>query len=453
MYRRGVHVFHSRRMLTPTVALTIGAILATAVLASAASTSSQPLHADRAPYLQTFDGRPSSPHPWRHLTDWDVTVHSRDTATWHNLESMPAQHGHNCSAPPDRHDISSYDDAVFLCNDHLMTAISASGYGVIYLTPDRLVDFSAGEASIRFDLSTLRTSSRDWIDLWVSPYDEHLQLPLEDWLPDLNGPPRDAVHLRMDNFHGSIFRGFVIRNFVATQTAVTPGNAYLGYESVLTPSATTRTTFQLTISRTHLKFGIPALNYWWVDADIADLGWSSGVVQLGHHSYTPTKDCADGATCSPNTWHWDNVQINAAVPFTIIRADQRSVDWQAAPAVTFPQPAPAAARLRFAGVGDNIAVSFDGGATWEAAQLQAQTKHDSSKFQSYWTPIPAGTTSVQFRGQGGWWGNQWIVRDISIWGASTPSTDATQRVSSASNPAAPPEPADRPGIWTSASTD
>jgi hypothetical protein len=44
-----------------------------------------------------------------------------------------------------------------------------------------------------------------------------------------------------------------------------------------------------------------------------------------------------------------------------------------------------------------------------------------SKFQSYWTPIPAGTTSVQFRGQGGWWGS-WMVRDISLWATSTSTT-------------------------------
>ena len=39
-----------------------------------------------------------------------------------------------------------------------MTSINASGYGVIYLTPDQMVDFSAGEAVVRFDMSTFRTS-------------------------------------------------------------------------------------------------------------------------------------------------------------------------------------------------------------------------------------------------------------------------------------------------------
>ena len=41
---------------------------------------------------------------------------------------------------------------------------------------------------------------RDWIDLWVTPFNENLQLPLEDWLPDLQGPPKDSVHIRMDTW-------------------------------------------------------------------------------------------------------------------------------------------------------------------------------------------------------------------------------------------------------------
>ena len=61
-----------------------------------------------------------------------------------------------------------------------------------------MVDFSGGEAVVRFDLSTLRTSPRDWVDIWLTPYEDHLQLPLDNWLPDLTGEPSRSVHLRMD---------------------------------------------------------------------------------------------------------------------------------------------------------------------------------------------------------------------------------------------------------------
>ena len=160
-----------------------------------------PLSAASGSFLETFDGSPGAPTPWRPAT-WDVTVHSRDVGTFATLESMHAGHGSDCSAPPAEHNISSYDDAVFVCRDHVMTAIKAGGYGLIYLTPNQLVDFGAGEAVVKFDVSTLRTSQRDWIDLWITPFNENLQFALDEFLPDGNGNPRNAIHLRMDNFGG-----------------------------------------------------------------------------------------------------------------------------------------------------------------------------------------------------------------------------------------------------------
>ena len=40
----------------------------------------------------------------------------------------------------------------------------------------------------RSPTSTLRTSLRDWFDIWVTPHEDNLELPLDDWLNvDLNG--------------------------------------------------------------------------------------------------------------------------------------------------------------------------------------------------------------------------------------------------------------------------
>lgn len=364
--------------------------------------------AQAAAYLQQFTGRPPSPQPWQ-PTDWDVSVHSRDTGTWLQLEPMTAQHGPDCAGPPATHPLNgAYADAVFICNDHLMTAINAGGYGVIYLTPNRLVDFSAGEAVVRFDMSTRRTSGRDWVDLWISPYADHLQLPLQDWLPDLQGEPRRAVQVRMDNFNGtSIFRVVTVSDHGAREVN---GNTFTGYETFLVPDAARRDTFELRISRTRLKFGMPAYNFWWVDTTIPDLGWDQGVVQLGHHSYNPTKDCVPSDNCQPNTWHWDNVRIEPAIPFTILRADRRYVDRNSPATVQFPAPSPAGSHLRFSAIG-TPQYSLDGGATWQTAQRQTQELNDPYHFASYWTPIPTGITAVQLRGTG----NSWMIKDISIW--------------------------------------
>lgn len=375
---------------------------------TAPSPDSQPDPVPVSGFIETFDGDPARPQsyadsPW--AENWDVTVHSRDNNRWYDLDPMEAAHGPNCEAPPTSHTVTAYEDAVFNCKNHMMTAINAIGYGAIYLTPNQMVDFSAGEAIIRYDMSTLRTSPRDWVDVWITPYDQHLQLPLDSWLPDLQGKPHNGIQIRMNIGQNSFFQAYYLKN--GRESSIS-GNNWTGYENFLTPDPRRRDTFEIRISQTHLSFCMPDYNFCWVDTDIAPLDWNMGVVQIGHHSYNPKKDGGQG----PNTYHWDNVQISPAVPFNMIKADRR----YARPdinVVNFAQPAPANAHLRFAGIGQNLQVSFDNGATWQTAQKQPQL-NNSGHFSSYFTPIPAGTQSVMFRGER-WWGGDWHVRDLSIW--------------------------------------
>jgi hypothetical protein len=370
-----------------------------------------PLIRNGATFYETFDGLPDVPMPWNSY-DWDITVHSRDVTKFYTFNPMNAAHGAACDPPPATHSISVYADAVFNCKNHLMTAIDDAGYGVIYLTPNQLVDFSEEEAVVRFDVSTLRTSYRDWVDMYLTPYEDNLQLPLESWLPDLSGQPRRAVHISLFG-DSSVFNAFVIKNFNSVQL---DGLWWIDYDSFLEPSATLRTTFELRITKDHLTFGMPAYNFWWVDKDISPpLDWDKAVLQLGHHSYNPTKDCPLPA-CSANSWHWDNVYISPALKFTMIHATQRYVD-ATLPSnkVTFSSTAPPNAYLRFSAIGTNIQVSFDSGQTWQPALLQASGEaFNSGTFQSYWMPIPAGISNVRFKGENGW-ASPWHARDVTIW--------------------------------------
>jgi hypothetical protein len=363
------------------------------------------------PFTFNWAGSPSSPQPWS-PTDWDVIVHSRDTGTWSQIDPMNADHGPDCSAPPATHVVTTYEDAVFICRNHMMTAINGGGYGVIYFAPNQLVDFSSGTASVRYRVSTLRASPRDWHDIWITPFDDNLVLPLYRF-PDLQGPPRNAVHIQLvsdDTFNGNVFR-----NFANTDLPKISGTSY---DTVLGPSPTQRTQFELDISRTHIRFGMPEYKLWWIDTDVPDLGFSQGVVQLGHHSYNPTK----APNGRPGTWHWSEFSISSAVPFTMLRGDLQSINSNTRDEVCFPAPAPSGSNLRFAGVG-TILVSFDGGRSFVAAQPAAQIgphgegAPQAELFASYWTPIPAGTNSVLFRGID-WWGGPWWVRDPAIWSQS-----------------------------------
>ena len=235
---------------------------------------------------ETFDGAPDVPTPWD-SPNWDVTVHSRDVTTWDELEPMVAMHGEHCDAPPATHETSGYDEAVFQCRDHVMTAINASGYGAIILTPAVLIDFSDGEAVLRFDVSTLRTSDRDWWDLWITPFESSVQLPFvqrpTEQAPDLAGHPRDAVHIVLDLVDERFLAHLISDGEVADIELASTQS----YTDVLTPDAARRDTFELRISKEHLTFGMPAYDLFWVDQSLPELDWSQGTVQLGHRSYTP----------------------------------------------------------------------------------------------------------------------------------------------------------------------
>jgi hypothetical protein len=54
----------------------------------------------------------------------------------------------------------------------------------------------------------------------------------------------------------------------------------------------------------------------------------------------------------------------------------------------------------------------------------------SDHFKPYWMAVPAGTTRIDFRGQG-WYGGPWMVRGIAIWsqttGSQPPGPDCTNR--------------------------
>ncbi len=225
-----------------------------------------------------------------------------------------------------------------------MTANNSRGYGVNYITPPHLVDFTTGTAVVRFDVATLRETGRDWIDLWLTPYADNLVAPLDDSLPDLQGEPRRAVHVRMTAQRDrSAFEASVVRDFVSTRLRTADTTSYEAAFRARgrAPSATIRDTFELRISRTRIQFGMPNYNLWWIDTRIpGGLGWSQAVIQLGHHSFNPAGD--GGA---PTTWHWDNIGASPSVPFTIIRADRRFVD-RITPAgeVTFAPARPPRAR-------------------------------------------------------------------------------------------------------------
>ena len=182
---------------------------------------------------------------------WDITAHSRDgyikpgsgagsdDSYWWNEQFLMADHGNRCGKPidlsqrvdtsrnnqrgftfiqeffsiPDSyngdenslsdfwsaefeneisddtglHPVVRYEDMIYACADHLMTSAYATGASKLTLTPNHLLDTSAGTGTVEFAVSTYRTAGRDYWQLDLTPLQTHLQLPEGDVVADANG--------------------------------------------------------------------------------------------------------------------------------------------------------------------------------------------------------------------------------------------------------------------------
>jgi hypothetical protein len=296
-------MFESRSRSKQLFSLFAGAIaLAVAVVGVASGATS-------GTFSATFTGSPPAPMPAApSLQDFDVQVHQRSSRGG-SLPPMQAQHGPDCGAPPATHSVSTVADAVFICKDHLMTALNGDEYGMIYLTPNRLLDVSS-EATVRWDVSTADQSQRDWLDVWVTPYADNLALPLQPDLPDANGEPRNGIHIEQD-FSANSWKLVVFRNGVRTEY----GNGMnANATGAFVPDFARRETMELRLTPNRVTLTMPTYGLTLIDQAVA-LPFTSGVVQFGHHSYDPTKD----GSGSPNTWHWDNFSLTPSTPFTILK--------------------------------------------------------------------------------------------------------------------------------------
>lgn len=85
------------------------------------------------------------------------------------------------------HPVLRYEDMIYVCADHLMTAAYAGGASKLTLTPNQLLDTSSGTGTVEFSVSTYRTAGRDYWQLDLTPLETHLQLPEGDVVADANG--------------------------------------------------------------------------------------------------------------------------------------------------------------------------------------------------------------------------------------------------------------------------
>ena len=371
------------------------------------------------PYSEGFSGQPATPLSFQNA-DFDVQVHERGSRG-SGLPAIDAQHGAGCEGPPATHVVSDVPNSVFICRDHMMTALNGNEYGMIYLTPNRMLDFGTS-GTVKFDVSTGDQSRRDWIDLWITPYSDNLALPLQPDLPDAQGEPRNGIHLQQD-FSVNSWHLAVFRDGVRTQYG---GGINANASGAFVPDFARRDTMQVVITPTRVALTMPQYGLTLVDQVVPTLPFTQGVVQFGHHSYDPMKD----GSGFPNTWHWDNFSIDPAIPFSIVKAGGPNYIQNSAGTVTFPA-ALAGAELRFSAVGPNVRVN---GVVVQPRGSYTRLEHVAS----YSVPIPAGATSATVGVDGSIWcgGHTCQAKDFHLWSLEGGAPISTSTPSPANTPTA-----------------
>jgi hypothetical protein len=223
-------------------------------------------------FLETFDGDPAKPTPYGSNPSVTVSVNSRVGETRARPATMQGQHGPNCEAPPETHTVADYDDAVYMCRNHVTTAVnsgprSLGNYAVAVLSPNAVLDFTGGEAVISFDVSTFRASTRDWFEVWITPYQDLLRIPVQHDRPSMQGTRRNGVLVALRAFSSTNALDVkIVQDFRVTEIDGTA--EWIGYEDFLTPSMTVRSTFEIRISKHHIAVGMPDEDFYWVSESI-----------------------------------------------------------------------------------------------------------------------------------------------------------------------------------------
>lgn len=425
-------------------------------------------------FFDSFDGTPTTPTPYSNPNSWDIFVQGFNP---HETGLVVpggdprggniAQHGPNCEppgfpyTPQNSHVMQTQADAVFLCgsgdNTHLMTSPGLTGYGAVYMIPPAVADFSNGPATIAWDMSTLRSSARDWVDIVLTPWAEQSQMAYNN----------NDQHIPIHNLHVSLAGTNV---FLASQRinggvqyaqgqdvtiqgdgATTWDQVFQAQNPPMVESASRRDTFTLTLTRTTISVclaklgGVGDYSYhgqspfcWLRNAALPqpldDSVWhGQTVVQINHRTYNPEKSCIDTqvppppdpidsanvdhtayseVTCPNDTWHWDNVNFRPAVPFTATKSVPESFESHTGSptTVSFASPSQPGGYLTFVAFSHtpDLRVSYDGGATWAAPHIQPAIAPNNGASEengeAIFDPMPAGLTSIMVRGNNGFWG-------------------------------------------------
>ena len=408
---------------------------------------------DTQTFTETFDGSPTAPVPFA-STSVAVTRTERNLTGDTVEPAHPASHGPDCAGPPATHTNSgSRADSVFQCRDHVMTSISGTPYGAVYLTPAAMVDWSSGSAKVSWRMSTGRSSARDWIAVDITPWVNVLDVPAGPVVDnDLNGAPLNAIHIEMDLFTDRITPEIYIggARIFYNESNVIP------YTNVVTPDNARRDLFELEILPSKLTLKLNGTIIMIGDGITAP--FTSGMVQFSHHAYSPGKGCTSQAAiinpcvdgddiASSNTWHWDDFVISPAQELEFIQATE---DFSTGGTIHLPSVTKANSKLRFNAIG-RVELSWDGINFFDAPIQPGNQERDPFHVSNYWVDVPAGLSQfdVRLSLDGPYPSGMLHGKDFTVWSYAasveiTPTPSPTSTITPTATPTSTSTPTSTP---------
>lgn len=255
-------------------------------------------------FVETFDGNSG-------LDRFDFGVYHRDDSLVAQTE-WSADHDLSCGDPSTQRTVRrDTDEWIYVCRDHLMTAIGdTSGYSTAYFEPRQTF---TGSTSVSWDVNVTDLMDRQWWEVAIVPasFDSGAatcpHCSVAGWLsgtahlpayPDGsvvvgNGPVGGDLHIRTD--------GAEVVNPFGMSPICAAGNPF-----VLDPQGCASKLLRRTFTVTDNGDGTVSVDAFGRQYTAAGRFPTEFRVVLKDHNYTPNKD----GDPVGYTWHWDNIAIS-----------------------------------------------------------------------------------------------------------------------------------------------
>ena len=280
-------------------------------------------------FEENFNSDPVSPSQLDlPALDYVVThrTHPRDHLSAETL-TFPADHGDNCSGPPNQHIVSSShlsnaenpDESFYVCKNHMMSSLGeVSGYSVSSFFPRQSFYF-ADNGVLEFETNMDVDHSRFWWEVMIVP--RHLLKvgAAEDWLPIDETYASDSIVFSLQE-NGQ-------RKIQYHRGAVPPGGIVFSetdwrdwrFVNNEVPSddpqfldRRRRHLHRIEFAEDKITWSIEKLDGGMDAFEVnleEPLAFQQGLVLFKTHSYTPTKD----GNLARYTVHWDEIRFSGPV--------------------------------------------------------------------------------------------------------------------------------------------